>query len=157
MKKKILCLSILVLLLDQISKIICEVNLTLNKPVIIIKNFFNITYVQNSGAAWSMFAGQRLVLILISIAALYLINSFIKEFKESTKNIIAFSLLLGGLMGNLIDRIVFGYVRDFLDFKIFGYDYPIFNIADIGIFIGVVLIIITIIKGENDGSIRRKK
>lgn len=157
MKKKIYILSFVILILDQASKIICDMFCHLNKPIEVIGNFFNITYVHNDGAAWSMFAGKRIVLILIGLIALYILNSFIKEFKESKRNIIAFGLLFGGVLGNLLDRIFLGYVRDFLDFKIFGYDYPIFNIGDIGIFIGVLLLIIACIKGEDYGSIGRRK
>ena len=70
----------------------------------------------------------------------------------------AFGLLLGGLSGNLIDRLFFGYVRDFLDFYIFGYDYPVFNIADICIVFGVILLIIAVLKGEdtNEDNSNRK-
>ncbi len=157
MKKKIYILCIIVLILDQVTKIICDAYCTLNKPIPIISNFFSITYVHNEGAAWSILAGKRLILILIGLIALYILNSFIDEFKESKRNILAFGFLFGGVLGNLLDRIFLGYVRDYLDFKIFGYDYPIFNIGDIGIFIGVVLLIISCIKGEDYGSISRKK
>ena len=84
---------------------------------------------QNEGAAWSIFSGQRIILILIGLISLYFINKYIKDFKENKRNILAFGLLIGGIVGNLLDRMFLGYVRDFLDFKIFGYDYPIFNLA----------------------------
>ena len=70
-------------------------------------------------------------------------------FKKNKRNDIAFGLLVGGLMGNLLYRILYVYVRDFFDFYIFGYDYTVFNIADIAIVIGVILLIVAIIKGED--------
>ena len=157
MKKKIIYLSFIVLIIDQISKILCDLYLKLNKPIPIIKGFFNINYVQNEGAAWNLFSGQRFILIIIGLVAIYVLYKFIKDFKENRRNTLAFSLLLGGILGNLLDRIFLGYVRDFLDFNIFGYNYPIFNISDICIVLGVILLIIASIKGEDYGSSSRKK
>jgi signal peptidase II len=71
-----------------------------------------------------------------------------KEYKNSKLKLWGFSLLIGGLLGNLVDRIIFGYVRDFFDFYIFGYDFPIFNVADIGVVVGILILIILIIKGD---------
>ena len=71
------------------------------------------------------------------------------SFKKNTRNNIAFSIMLAGIAGNLVDRVCLGYVRDFLDFNIFGYSYPVFNLADTFIVIGVILLIIAIIKGED--------
>ena len=71
----------------------------------------------------------------------YIKNKYINKYEQ-----IAYGLILGGALGNLLDRLVYGSVIDFLDFKIFNYDYPIFNIADTGIVIGVIIIIITSIK-----------
>ena len=157
MKKRIFIISIIVLILDQLSKIIANMYLTLGKSIKVINNFFYLSYVYNEGAAWSILKTQRLLLILIGFIALFLVYSFIKDFEENKRNILSFGLIIGGILGNLLDRIFLGYVRDFLDFKIFGYNYPIFNISDIGICIGVFLLIISIIKGEEDGSSSRKK
>ena len=71
------------------------------------------------------------------------------SFKKNRRNNIAFGLILGGIFGNLIDRILKGYVIDFLDFKIFNYDYPVFNIADIAIVVGVILLGYAILRKED--------
>ena len=89
-----------------------------------------------------------------------MIYHFIFRFKKNTRNSIAFGLVIGGMAGNLIDRVFFGYVRDFLDFYIFNYDFPVFNIADTAIVIGIILLIYAVIKGEDlseNSSNRRKK
>ena len=79
-------------------------------------------------------------------------------FKKTKLNTYGFGLLLGGILGNLSDRLIFGYVKDFLDFIIFKYDFPVFNIADICIVTGVALLIISILKGEdNSGSKSSRK
>ncbi len=152
MQKKILLYGMIFFIVDIISKFILSNLIKLNDSIVIIKNFFNLTYVHNSGAAWSMFKDKRLFLILISVGALVIIIKCIREFKDNIKNRFAFSLLIGGLFGNLYDRIIYGYVRDFLDFKIFNYNYPIFNFADIFIFCGIVLLIIAVVKGEDNGN-----
>ena len=83
--------------------------------------------------------------ISITLIAIYLINKYIE------KNI-SFYILLGGIIGNLIDRLIFGYVRDFLDFRIFNYNFPIFNISDICICLGIFLIIIKTIKEDKNDN-----
>ena len=88
--------------------------------------------------------------ICVTLIAIYLINKYIE------KNI-SFYILLGGIIGNLIDRLIFGYVRDFLDFRIFNYNFPIFNISDICICLGIFLIIIKTIKEDkNDNKFRKR-
>ena len=147
MKRNIL--RIIVILIDQISKILATNYLPLNKSIKIINNFFYLTYTKNDGAAWSILSGERYLLIIITIISIYLIIKYTKEY-----NNLFLSLLYGGIIGNLIDRLIHGYVIDFLDFKIFNYDYPIFNISDICIFIGITLLIIKIVKEEQNGSIK---
>ena len=83
------------------------------------------------------------------------------SFKQNKRNILAFGLLIGGIVGNLLDRIIFGYVRDFLDFYVFNYDFPVFNVSDMAIVAGIFLLIIAIVKGEEvngrDKGRRNKK
>ena len=149
MNKKILLICAIVLFLDQISKSIVAAFMKVGSTIVVIKNFFNVTYINNNGAAWSISNNKNTFLIIFSIIAIIIIYRFMYLFKNNKRNNIAFGLILGGIIGNLIDRWLFGSVRDFLDFKIFGYNYPIFNIADTAVVIGVFLLIIAIIKGED--------
>ena len=88
-------------------------------------------------------------MIFVSFIALFILFRYLYSFKLNTRNNIAFGLLFGGICGNLIDRLFIGYVRDFLSFKLFHYNYPVFNLADVFIVIGVFLLIIAIFKGED--------
>ena len=122
----------------------------LDKSIILIPHFFNLTKVYNYGASWSFLSGYNILLIIITIIMLIILYNYQKRFKENIRNIIAFSLLYGGIWGNLLNRLVYGYVIDFLDFKIFGYDFPIFNFADIWIVLGILLLFIAILKKEDE-------
>ena len=136
-------LTIIFLLIDVGSKLIVSNLMNINDSFIVIKDFFYITYVRNTGAAWSLFAGKTWLLIIVSILIIGLIVGYIYKNKpKATMEKIGYSMILGGAFGNFIDRIVYGYVIDFFDFYIFGYDYPIFNLADSFILIGVILLII---------------
>ena len=119
----------------------------------IIINFFSITKVYNNGASWNLFAGYRVILIIITLIMLALLIYYQNKFILNKRNILAFGLLYGGIIGNLIDRIIYGYVIDFLDFTIFGYDFPVFNFADIFIVSGIFLLIIAIYKKEDVNEI----
>jgi len=147
--KKVGFITFLCIVIDQMVKIIVSSTLKLNYSNEIISNFFNLTYVQNDGAAWSIFSGNRLFLIFVAIMSIILIYVyFIKNKKLTNFENITYGLLLGGIIGNLIDRIIFGYVIDYLDFLIFNYNFPIFNFADICIVVSVFLLIIDIFRGE---------
>ena len=147
--KKVGFITFLCIVIDQMVKIIVSSTLKLNYSNEIISNFFNLTYVQNDGAAWSIFSGNRLFLIFVAIMSIILIYVyFIKNKKLTNFENITYGLLLGGIIGNLIDRIIFGYVIDYLDFLIFNYNFPIFNFADICIVVCVFLLIIDIFRGE---------
>ena len=153
MKKKNIILTSLFLLIDIISKLLIDKYLVLNKSYKIINNFFYITKVYNEGASWSILWGMRILLILIGIIVLIGLFYYQRKFKENKRNILAFSLLYAGIIGNLLDRIIYGYVIDFIDFKIFNYDYPVFNIADMCIVFGIILMGIAIMKREDECEI----
>jgi len=146
----IIYISILLLLIDQISKVLVVKLIDINSSIELIKNFFYLTYTHNTGAAFSILMGKRIFLILIAVVILIAIFNYLRKNKiESKVEKIAFSLVIGGSIGNLLNRIVRGYVIDFLDFKIFGYNFPIFNLADTFIVIGVfLLLIITLTRKE---------
>lgn len=149
MNKKTYIISIVILVIDQVVKTLIEVFFNLHESVPIIKNFFYITVAHNTGGAWSILSNYSYFFIIFSVLALILIIKLMFSFKNNLRNNIAFACTSAGILSNLADRIFLGHVRDFLDFRIFGYDYPIFNIADIAIVIGVFLLIIAIIKGED--------
>ena len=160
MNKRIIIITIISLIIDQSTKILASLLLTLNDQTQIIKNFFYLTLCHNTGMAWSILDNKRFLIIIFSLIALIFIYKFMKTFKNNLRNNIAFGLLLGGLFGNLIDRLFFGYVTDFLDFYLFGYDYPIFNMADIFIVVSIILLIISILKGDDESesnSTKRRK
>ena len=156
MKKKVYVLSLIFFLIDLISKlIILKIENILS--ITVIKNFFYLNKVTNEGAAFSSFTGYQIILILIAIVALiYIHKSVLKDIKTSLGTI-SISLLVGGILGNLFDRIVYNKVIDFLSFNIFGYMFPIFNIADIFICIGAVLLLIDYIRGEKNETRGNKK
>ena len=149
LNKKTYIIAVLVLIIDQISKSLVEIFLNLHENFTVIKNFFYITVAHNTGGAWSIFSNHSYLFIIASIIAIVLLIKFMFGFKNNLRNNIAFGFLFGGIFSNLADRIFLGYVRDFLDFKIFGYDYPIFNIADVTIVVGVLLLVVAVIKGED--------
>lgn len=158
MSKKIYIISLIIFILDQITKSLISTYLKLNESIEIIKDFFYIRYINNKGASWGILENNRILLIGLSIIAIIMIIRYSYFFKKTKLNTYGFGLLLGGILGNLSDRLIFGYVKDFLDFIIFRYDFPVFNIADISIVIGVVLLIISILKGEDkNGSKSSRK
>ncbi len=155
--KKILPISLLFVVIDQVVKILVINKMALQQSITIINNFFNITYVRNTGAAWSILSGNVLLLIMISVLALVTIYYYLIKDKDLNKiDIVSYSMLIGGIIGNLIDRIVHGYVIDYLDFKIFNYNFPIFNIADTLIVISIIIIGISLIVGEYREQNRNK-
>lgn len=150
MKRKVYVISALFFLIDLLSKIII-LNIEDKLPVKVISNFFYIEKVTNKGAAFSMLSGYTFLFIIIAIVLLIYINKTMLNSIKTKKEVLSFSLLIGGIIGNLFDRIFYGKVIDFLSFKIFNYYFPIFNLADAFICTGVFLIIIiTLYGGKNE-------
>ena len=153
----IIILSIIFIIIDQVSKIIVVNNLTNNKSIEVIKSFFYLTYTNNKGAAFSILTGRRILLILVAFIVIGVLIYYVRKNKiEGKVNKIALSLVIGGSIGNLIDRILRGAVVDFLDFKIFGYNYPIFNLADTFIVLGVFLLLISMFRKDKNNDRRHK-
>ena len=150
--KKFFLVTIVTLLLDQLSKILVVVNLKLTDTISIIPNFFRITYLQNTGGAFSIFTNHIPILIIFTCLLLIGFYLIIKNKKDwDILSCLTYGSLLGGILGNFIDRLRLGYVVDFLDFNIASYHYPVFNIADICIVVScIVLIIISFKEGKNE-------
>lgn len=144
-------IGIIIICIDQLTKNLVQV---FDADVNIINNFLRIKYVQNTGAAFSMFKGHTTILILVSIVLLVLVYNLMFSYKETKLNNLSFGLIIGGIIGNLIDRIFFQCVRDFIDINIFNF--PIFNIADIAIVFGIVLLLISSFMEEKNEHSSRK-
>lgn len=149
MKKNIYTLTFIIIILDQVIKNIVLKTIELGEIISVIPNFFFITSVKNTGGAWSILNNHTFILTLISFACIIFLNQYLA--KKNTFNKIEVSyygLIMGGMIGNFIDRLLYEGVIDFLGFKFGNYQFPIFNIADIAIVIGVGLVLIETIRGD---------
>jgi len=148
-----LLLIVVLVSIDQFSKYLIVSNVALDtKDIVLVKNFFNITYVRNYGAGFSILQNQRLFLVLVSFVAVIVVAYLLVKSKNNeTISRICYLLIIGGAIGNMIDRLLIGYVVDFLDFNIFGYDFPVFNLADCFITIGCFLLMfVTLLEIKNE-------
>ncbi len=145
-----LFITLIILIGDQLTKFIIRTQMTLGESSAVVPKFLYITSHRNNGAAWGILSGKMTFFYIITIIVLIaLIVFYIKEAKNNMLMQIAISLLFSGALGNFIDRVSSGEVVDFIDTVIFGYDFPIFNIADASLTIGVVLLIIVLLKDQN--------
>lgn len=143
-----------IVVLDQSTKLIVDRTMALYQTIPIVEGLFNLTYVRNSGAAFGIFAGsaeifRRPFLILVSIVASGFIVSLLRRLADRQRGlIIALTFVLGGAIGNLIDRVFYGEVIDFLDLYWRNYHWPAFNIADSFITVGVAIALYCLYKHE---------
>lgn len=147
----ILAIILMVLIFDQVTKIIMANKFMLNESYEIIDNFFYFTYVQNFGMAWSAFEGARWIFVFITpIILLFVVHFFVYSKPHEVLTRGGMILVFAGAIGNWIDRLCLGYVRDFIHFyiPIIHYDFPVFNIADIAVVMGMGLVIAEIIIQE---------
>ena len=137
-------LSAIIIVLDQLTKHWVRQVFSLHE-VVEITSFFNMLLVYNKGAAFSLLADaggwQRGLFVAIALAASLWIGWLLRRHSTETVFCLALALILGGALGNVIDRILIGGVVDFLDFHAFGWHWPAFNVADIGISCGAVLLV----------------
>lgn len=138
--------ALLYFIIDIVSKsvILRSGNVLFKKEV--IKDFFYLDLQKNTGAAFSILEGATIFFVVVGILALIFIHKYLLKEKLNTLKILSYSLLIGGIVGNLFDRIFYGYVVDFLSFKFGDYYFPVFNFADSFIVVGAILIGIDIIK-----------
>ena len=138
--------------IDQITKFIVDSNMALGQSITIVDGFFNLTYVRNTGAGFSILEGQMTFFYVITLVALcFLLYLLFTSNNESKFYILSILMMIAGTLGNFYDRIVYQYVIDFLDFIIIGYDFPVFNFADICLTVGVgiyLLVYFIELKGE---------
>jgi signal peptidase II len=144
---KWLWLSLLVLLVDQVSKLLIDHSFTLYESIAVIPDLFNLTYARNTGAAFSFLADaggwQRWLFAGLALAmSAFMVNWLLRLQPAEKLMAAALALVLGGAIGNLIDRVAYGYVIDFLDVYYQNHHWPAFNIADSAICIGVGLMLL---------------
>ncbi|MBN1897185.1 MAG: signal peptidase II [Spirochaetes bacterium] len=146
--EKVLFLTVIgVILFDKITKIAVKHSFLLGESKKVLGNFFRLTFIENTGIAFGLFSQsshplKSIVLLILSLIALYFIISIYIRSEKTFLLQICFGLILGGAFGNVYDRIVYGKVVDFLDFGIGTHRWPFFNIADSSITIGVIMLVI---------------
>ncbi|MTI60999.1 MAG: signal peptidase II [Firmicutes bacterium] len=123
---------------DQLIKVIISKNLYITQSIPVINNFFRLTYIHNRGAGFGILAGYKNLFILLSIIIIVLLLIYRNNCIKNNFSDLAIGLIIGGALGNLVDRIRLGYVIDYLDFRI----WPVFNLADTAIVTGTFLFII---------------
>ena len=148
-----LWVALLVIILDQASKQWAEA--VLRQGQIELLSWFNLTLAYNRGAAFSFLAEaggwQRFFFLGIGLVAVVIIVAWLRKLRaDATQNAVGLSLILGGAIGNLIDRAVYGHVIDFIDWHYAGWHWPAFNIADSAILVGAVLVVLAGLRGDKD-------
>ncbi|WP_394176966.1 signal peptidase II [Thalassotalea litorea] len=158
---KWLWLTLIMLVVDQVTKQLVVASMALYQSIEILP-FFNFTYVHNTGAAFSFLADaggwQRWFFSAIAIGVSSLLVFWMAKAKPEERLIsISYALIISGALGNLIDRMAFGYVIDFLDFYVGNKHWPAFNIADSAIFVGAALMIFEAFTSDDDSDNKREK
>jgi len=148
-------ITVPVILLDQATKLFVQAHMALYESIAIIPNYLDITYTLNPGAAFSMLADapvwvRTMFLLSMACAAIVVLTVMIVRAERVSISSVASALILGGAIGNLIDRAIRGRVIDFLRAHYYDLNYPIFNVADSAISIGVALVFFTIFFGSDD-------
>lgn len=147
-----LMLSLLFVAADYLTKYAVIANMSLGKTIPLWEGVFHLTHIRNTGAAFSILSGQRFFLIALPlIVIIAIIGCIIAKKPKNKLLLLSFSMIVSGGIGNLIDRIRFGYVVDFLDFRLINF--PVFNVADIWVTCGAALFIILLLFSKEDNII----
>jgi signal peptidase II len=154
--KLVLSWLVPIIVLDQLTKIIVDRTMPLHHSIPIVDGFFSLTYVRNTGAAFGIFAGSHEVfrlpfLIGVSILAIGFILVMLKRLRDDATGLVtALTFILGGAIGNLLDRVLHGEVIDFLDVYYSNYHWPAFNLADSFITVGVTITLFYLVGAKGD-------
>lgn len=137
----VLSIVAVTIIVDQLTKFLVVKYMTLGQSISVIDNFLYITSHRNEGAAWGILQGKMIFFYVVTLVVIGLVILWIRklDIKKEKLLVIALSLILGGALGNFIDRVMYQHVVDFINTYIFGYDFPIFNLADSALCIGVFL------------------
>lgn len=137
----VLSIVAITLVIDQLTKFLVVNYMTIGQSISVIDNFLYITSHRNEGAAWGILQGKMIFFYVVTLVVIGLVILWIRklDIKKEKLLVIALSFILGGALGNFIDRVMYQHVVDFINTYIFGYDFPIFNIADSALCIGVFL------------------
>lgn len=145
MKKREMILLLILLTIDQLSKYVASIKLELGQSMDLIQGFFSFTYTVNTGGAWSIFEGRMIFFYIITIIAVIGMGYYLwRTDKKDWITRYAIIFMMAGALGNFIDRLYFQYVRDFISFVFFNYQFPIFNVADMALCFGVFLLAIEV-------------
>jgi signal peptidase II len=153
----------LILFMDQATKVYIDATMPLHDSVSVIPGFFNITHVRNPGAAFGFLAGasplfRNIFFVSVTVAAILLILHYVRTSQAEEKHLtFSLSLILSGAVGNLIDRVRFGEVIDFLDVYIASHHWPAFNVADSAITVGAVILFIELLRRGKERNIDSKR
>lgn len=147
-------LALVVIIIDQLTKLWVVQNMEIRESIPVIENLFYITSHRNPGAAWGILAGQMTFFYIITVIVVGVIVYYIRKYaKDSMWTGVALGLILGGAIGNFIDRLFYKEVVDFFDVYIGSYNFPIFNVADSALVVGVAIIfVITLAEERQKGK-----
>ncbi|TWW13806.1 lipoprotein signal peptidase [Dellaglioa algida] len=140
-------LAAIILIADQVVKYVVSANIALDTSQTVIPNLFSIANIRNDGAAWSLMAGKQWFFFIVSILALGLMLYYFYKYRANTGYKISIALMIAGTLGNFIDRLRFGYVVDM--FQTDFVNFPIFNVADMSLTVGVIILLIIVLKEDD--------
>jgi signal peptidase II len=152
---------VFILIADQLTKVVVDRTMPLHHSIPVIDNLFSLTYIRNTGAAFGFLAGSAAAfrlpfLIVFSLVAIGFVVAMLRRLPDRETGLItALAFILGGAIGNLIDRFAYGEVIDFLDFYWWGYHWPAFNVADSFITMGVGITVFYLIKAKGQDPFTR--
>lgn len=150
-RESIYSIACVLLMVDQLVKLLVRSKISLMDEITVIPNFFSLHYIENTGAAFSLFSGATIILIVLSVLVLAFLHFYVLSDEVMTKwKKFGLGIVIGGIIGNLIDRILYGAVVDYLAFSFWGYSFPVFNIADIGITVGFLILVIDVFRSDDN-------